>query len=209
MTIWVDYASRISERFSFSTCALLIVDVQRVFCAPDGKTARRHSNQMMQALPARINAFVEKFSLAGGLPVYLRSVPSLDHATEIDHWMNDLKSYSRPAAETDTELDLYGLIRPPGAITMDKYSDGFAHSTLKHDLDEKGIVNVIICGVRTEICVRRTAERSATEGYRVFVLRDLCATRDANTAHAEQALLFLNAYTGIVLDSDQMLSLLY
>lgn len=162
----------------------------------------------MQALPGRINAFVEEFSAGGGLPVYLRSVPSLDHATEIDHWMNDLKSYARPTAEKDRELDLYGLIRPPNAITMDKYSDGFSHSTLKHELVKNGVVNVIVCGVRTEICVRRTAERGATEGYRVFVLRDLCATRDANTAHAEQALLFLNAYTGIVLDSEHMLSLL-
>jgi len=208
MTIWIDYASRIDEQFPYCSCALLVVDVQRAFCAPDGRTGLRHSNRLMQALPNRINTFVDRFCASGGLPVYLRSVPSVDRATPADRWLNELKSHPRPASSSDPELELYGLKLPRNAVTIDKCSDGFAHSNLKAVLDANDISSVLICGVRTEICVRRVAERSESEGYRVFVLRDLCATRDANQSHAEQALLFLNAYTGIVLDSDKMLKLL-
>ena len=114
----------------------------------------------------------------------------------------------RPAKKDDPEQDLYGLKLPSNAIIIEKKSDGFAHTNLKAILDERGIKQILVCGVRTEICVRRTAERSASEGYLVFVLQDLCATRDANFEHADQALMFLNAYTGVVLDSARMKELL-
>lgn len=204
MTIWEDYASRITDKFDPATCALLVVDVQASFCSPTGQTAQRHANQQMQALPAKINTFVEQFRKRGGLPIYIKSVPDNANASPTNLWLNQLKGVPRPATSNDPQLDLYGLELADDAIIVEKKSDGFSHSNLKQILDEHKIQTLLVCGVRTEICVRRTAERGESEGYLVFVLRDLCATRDANHEHADQALMFLNAYTGVVLDSHQM-----
>ena len=63
---------------------------------------------------------------------------------------------------------------------------------------------MLLSGVRTEICVRRAAERACSEGYVVLVLRDLCATRDACSEHEDQALMFLNAYSGLVTTSAEV-----
>lgn len=204
MTVWEDYAIRIADKFDARTCALLIVDVQRSFCSPTGATGRRHANQQMQALPAKINRFVEGFIERGGLPIYIKSVPDDENSSTTAKWLDALKGHGRPARSDDPELDLYGLDLPSDALIVEKKSDGFAETNLKGILEQNGIRTVLICGVRTEICVRRVAERSASEGYLVFVLSDLCATRDANVDHADQALMFLNAYTGIVLDSARM-----
>lgn len=208
MTHWKDYASSITNSFKASECALLVVDVQTAFCSPAGRTGRKHANTQMQALPEKINAFVKVFRALGGLPIYIKSVPDNESSTETQKWLDTLKGIPRPASKDDPELDLYGLELAPNALIIEKKSDGFAHTDLKTILDEHGIKQVLVCGVRTEICVRRTAERSASEGYLVFVLEDLCATRDANTKHADQALMFLNAYTGIVLSSARMKELL-
>lgn len=208
MTHWADYASRITDTFDARRCALLIVDVQHSFCAPNGKTGRKHANSQMQALPAKINQFVAEFRAQGGLPVYIKSIPDIGNATPKDKWINALKGHSRPATSDDPELDFYGLDIPDGALIIEKKRDGFATTNLKTILDEQDIQTVLVCGVRTEICVRRTAERASSEGYLVFVLQDLCATRDANADHADQALMFLNAYTGIVLDSHRMKEIL-
>ncbi|MEM7125132.1 MAG: cysteine hydrolase family protein [Chloroflexota bacterium] len=204
MTIWIDYASRITDKFDAARCALLIVDVQVSFCSPTGATARKHANTQMQALPAKINAFVDGFRRRGGLPIYIKSVPDNENASPTDLWLNRLKGVTRPATSNDPELNLYGLDIPDDAIIIEKKSDGFAHSNLKEVLDAQQIQTLLVCGVRTEICVRRTAERGAAEGYLIFVLCDLCATRDANQDHAVQALMFLNAYAGVVVDSHQM-----
>ncbi len=208
MTVWADYASRIRCTFNAKECSLLIVDVQVCFCSPTGTTARKHANSSMQALPTKINAFVAKFKRLGGLPIYIKSVPSEDCVSDNEKWLNQLKGITRPNSKQDPELELYGLDIAADAIIIEKPSDGFAHTPLKDTLVAHGIKNVLICGVRTEICVRRIAERSASEGYLTFVLEDLCATRDANQDHAEQALMFLNAYTGVVLDSERMRTLL-
>ncbi|MEM7735554.1 MAG: cysteine hydrolase family protein [Deinococcota bacterium] len=208
MTVWKDYASRIQRTFPARTCALLIVDVQVGFCSPNGKTAQKHANTHMQALPAKINAFVRDFRKRGGLPIYLKSTPSKDVISEHVKWLNDLKGTPRPSSKHNPELDFYGLDITEDDIILEKLEDGFAHTNLKEILEHRGITTVLVCGVRTEICVRRCAERSAAEGFLVFVLRDLCATRDANYDHEDQALMFLNAYTGIVLDSRHMMGLL-
>ncbi|MEM7537528.1 MAG: cysteine hydrolase family protein [Chloroflexota bacterium] len=204
MTIWRDYASQINDQFNAQRCALLIVDVQHSFCAPDGVTGRKHANTQMQTLPDKINRFVDEFRQRGGLPVYIKSIPDQANASPTDRWLNTLKGHMRPAVSTDPSLDFYGLDIPDNAVIVEKKSDGFAHTNLKEILTQHNIDTVLVCGVRTEICVRRTAERSASEGYLVFVLRDLCATRDANDDHADQALMFLNAYTGVVLDTQRM-----
>lgn len=208
MTIWVDYASRITNTFKAEECALLIIDVQASFCSPTGRTGRKHSNTQMQALPAKINTFTQTFRDMGGLPIYIKSVPSDDLNSENDKWINQLKGVTRPATKDDPELDFYGLDIPKNAIIIEKQGDGFSHSNLKETLETHNIKTVLTCGVRTEICVRRTSERAATEGFMTFVLKDLCATRDANQDHAEQALMFLNAYTGIVIKSEQIKKLL-
>ena len=208
MTIWVNYAERITDTFAYNKCALLVVDVQTSFCSPNGRTAKKHANQKMQAVPERINSFVEIFKKQGGLPIYLKSTPDIESSNPIDKWINTLKGYNRPLTSMDPELDLYGLSLPDDALIIEKTGDGFSGSKLGSILKENNIENVLVCGVRTEICVRRVAERSSTEGYRVFVLRDLCATRDDNDEHANQALMFINAYTGIVLESKKMLNLL-
>ena len=201
MTLWIDYASRIENKFNPSKSALLIVDVQFGFCSPEGQTGRKHANTKMQRLPDKINEFVDYFKSLGGLPIYFKSVPDDNHSSKTEKWLNNLKDHQRPATENDPELALYGLDIDNDGIIIEKTGDGFSQSNLKFILDANNIETVLVCGVRTEICVRRIAERATTEDYLVFVLKDLCATRDDNADHEEQALLFLNAYTGIVLDT--------
>ncbi len=208
MTIWVDYAPRIQEVFEPRKSALLVVDVQHSFCAPEGRTGRKHSNISMQLLPSKINNFVKYFESIGGTTIYLKSVPDDTNSTENDRWLNKLKGHVRPSSPDSIELDLYGLDLKPDSLIIEKTGDGFSRSELKAILQKNKIENVLVCGVRTEICVRRVAERSSAEDYLVFVLSDLCATRDNCAEHEKQALLFLNAYTGVVLESTHMRKLL-
>ncbi len=71
---WQDYTSGLDLSLNPRECALLIIDVQDMFCSPTGVTGRKHANTRMQALPAKINAFTETFRRAGCPSI---SAPSL------------------------------------------------------------------------------------------------------------------------------------
>jgi nicotinamidase-related amidase len=190
-------------------CALLVVDVQVDFCSPKGMTARKHANLQMQALPAKINDFVHYFQPLGGLLVYLKAVVDTDSRPENLRLMEEVKHIKRPTEKNTEGAEFYALDIPEDAVMIEKpYMDAFAHTNLKSVLESKSIRHVLICGVRTEICVDMTARRACSEGYNVFVLRDLVATRDAATAHADHALMFIDAYYGFVVTTEKIKQLL-
>lgn len=204
-THWQDYTAGLELNLDPRECALLVIDVQDMFCSPTGVTGSKHANTRMQALPAKINAFAETFRKMGGLPVYIRAATNEASRPQNMKWLDKVKGISFPANPDHSDYDFYGLAIPEDAVTLEKRcSDAFTSTNLKQILDAHGVKYVLLSGVRTEICVRRAAERASSEGYFVFVLRDLCATRDACAEHEDQALMFLNAYSGVVTTTKKM-----
>jgi nicotinamidase-related amidase len=202
MTTWENYDLNI--HISPKECALLVVDVQVDFCSPSGMTARKHANSLMQALPAKINNFVLYFQPLGGLLVYLKAVIDPNNRPKNFLLMESIKGITRPTVKNTDGAEFYGLEIPKEAVIIEKsYMDAFAHAHLKEVLESRNIKHVLICGVRTEICVDMTARRACSEGYNVFVLRDLVATRDAATA-----LMFIDAYYGFVVTTEKIKQLL-
>lgn len=202
-THWQDYTAGLG--LDPRECALLIIDVQNMFCSPAGVTGRKHANTRMQALPAKINTFAETFRKAGGLPIYIRAVTDEESRPQNMKWLDKVKGVSFPANPDHSDCDFYGLAIPEDAVTLEKRcADAFTSTDLRQILNAHSIKYVLLSGVRTEICVRRAAERASSEGYFVFVLRDLCATRDACAEHEDQALMFLNAYSGLVTTTEEM-----
>lgn len=204
-TNWQDYTAGLELTLEPSECALLVIDVQDMFCFPTGVTGRKHANTRMQALPGKINAFADPFRRAGGLVVYIRALT--DEANRPAHmkWLDRVKGNYFPEDPDHNDYRFYGLSIPEDDIVLEKRcGDAFTSTDLKELLDARSVRHVLVSGVRTEICVRRAAERASSEGYVVFVLRDLCATRDACGEHEDQALMFLNAYSGLVTTSVEM-----
>ncbi len=207
MTTWESYDLNI--RLQPAECALLVVDVQVDFCSPHGIAARKHDNSEMQALPAKINEFARYFQPLAGLLVYIKASIDANNRPENLLFMENLKVITRPTQKDSAGAEFYGLEISQDAVVIEKpYMDAFSHTNLKETLESKGIKHVLVAGVRTEICVDMTARRACSEGYNVFVLRDLVATRDAATAHAEHALMFIDAYYGFVVTTEKMKQLL-
>ncbi len=207
MTTWQSHPLDI--RLEPRECALLVVDVQVDFCSPHGIAARKLNNSEMQALPAKINEFVRYFQPLSGLLIYIKASIDLNNRPENLRFMENLKGLTRPTQKDSAGAEFYGLDIPDDAVILEKpYMDAFSHTNLKETLESKGIKHVVVCGVRTEICVDMTARRACSEGYNVFVLRDLVATRDTATAHADHALMFIDAYYGFVLTTEKIKLLL-
>jgi nicotinamidase-related amidase len=192
-------------RLNPEDCALLVIDIQADFCSPHGMTARKHANSLMQALPEKVNEFVGYFQPLGGLLVYVKASVDPNHRPQNLLLMEKLKGITRPTQKDSTGAAFYGLELPQNAVILEKpYMDAFSHTNLKTVLQERKIKHVLVCGVRTELCVDMTARRACSEGYNVFILSDLVATRDVNTNHAEHTLMLLDAYYGFVVTTEEM-----
>ncbi|MFN8372211.1 MAG: isochorismatase family cysteine hydrolase [Anaerolineae bacterium] len=187
-------------------CALIVVDVQLDFCSPDGATARRNRpNTRMQALPDKINAFVKELEGSGVLFIYTQAIVDETNLAPNVRFFNEMKGVTRPTQAGSGGEELYRLDIPADAVILHKQCpDGFTSTHLKHILRQNAISTVLICGVRTEICVESLARRAFCEGFNVIVISDLVATRDHNSADEQHSLKFIDAYVGFVLDSVQV-----
>src|SRR5262249_7660819 len=64
-----------------------------------------------------------------------------------------------------------------GEIVSDKPGKGAFYATELGDvLQHRGIANLLVCGVTTEVCVNTTVREANDRGYRCVVLADGCAS---------------------------------
>jgi nicotinamidase-related amidase len=69
------------------------------------------------------------------------------------------------------------LVPVPGEPTIRKTShNAFTTTNLQQILTERGVGEVIVCGIRTEQCVETTARVASDLGYQVILAIDACAT---------------------------------
>ena len=65
----------------------------------------------------------------------------------------------------------------PGEIVIDKPGKGAFYDTELGDiLKKRGIANLLVCGVTTEVCVNTTVREANDRGYRCVVIADGCAS---------------------------------
>ena len=156
----------------------------------------------MQALPDKINAFVEEIRASGVLFVYTQAVVNEDRLPPNVRFFNQMKGIKRPTQEGSGGEDFCNLDIPGGAVIIRKETaDPFTGTTLTQILQDHHVSTVLICGVRTEICVDATARKAFAEGFNVIVISDLVATRDNNADDEQYVLKFIDAYVGFVMDS--------
>jgi biuret amidohydrolase len=69
------------------------------------------------------------------------------------------------------------LMPRDGELVIDKPGKGAFYATELHDLlSGRGIENLLVCGVTTEVCVHTTVREANDRGYRCVVLADCCAS---------------------------------
>jgi biuret amidohydrolase len=62
-------------------------------------------------------------------------------------------------------------------LVVDKPGKGaFYHTDMELLLEDRGIDNLLVCGVTTEVCVNTSVREANDRGYRCVVLSDCCAS---------------------------------
>jgi nicotinamidase-related amidase len=160
--------------------ALLLIDVQVDFVAPDGFCAR-HGADVSPALAAiaQMRKSAEAARQAGLMMVFVRleTSPQTDAPAMLRH-MERRGSPGGAALCRKGEFgsDYWGIAPEPGdfEIVKSRY-DAFLDTTLDAMLRQCGIETVVLGGVSTDCCVDSTARAAFMRNYDVVVLSDACA----------------------------------
>lgn len=137
------------------TTALLIIDVQRALCT--GEEAAFDIDRVLE----KINAVGAK-ARSAGVPIIL-----VQHEED---------SGALQFATEGWQL-FEGLAALPGDLRVRKTTpDSFHQTELNQLLQERGITQVVICGLQSDFCVDTTVRRALSLDYDVILVADAHST---------------------------------
>ena len=145
--------------------ALLIIDVQHALC--HGEYAGFEADRVI----ANINLVSERMREAGGFVVIIQ------HESPTGEFMRGADGWQLARGLTTAPTD---VIVPKTA------TDSFHKTTLQSILQERGITDLIICGLQSEFCVDTTTRRALALGYSVTLVADAHTTLDNGVLKAAQ-----------------------
>ncbi len=201
------------------TTALIVIDMQRDFCAPGGYADQAGLDvaRLRAPIPA-IQNLLAGARARGLLVLHTREGHRPD--------LSDLPPLKRQRAEAagapigsqgplgkllvrgEYGHDLIDELQPlPGEPVIDKpgYS-AFASTDLDLLLRNRGISELIVTGVTTEVCVSSTLRSAVDLGYHCILVSDACASGDPELHAAALAMVGVEGGVfGRVLDSAALL----
>jgi len=142
--------------------ALLIVDMIHDFV--DGK----FGSEGAKSIVPKIKSIAEKFR-EGDLVVYLKDSHKNGDA--------ELQVWGEHAMKDSWGSQIVEDLEPKkGDVIIEKNTyDGFLFTPLEDILNEKGVKDVYLCGVATNICVQHTAFGAFARGFNVHIIEDACS----------------------------------
>lgn len=182
--------------------ALLVIDMQRDFLAPEGYAAQAGLDIAPLAATIRpIEQLLAVGRAAGLLIVHTREghVPDLsdcppykrERSRRAGAEIGSKGPLGRLLVRGETGHDFVEALRPrKQEIVIDKpgYS-AFAHTELQHVLITRGIDTLIMTGVTTEVCVSSTLRAAIDLGYRCITVSDACASSNPTLHKAALAMI--------------------
>ena len=183
--------------------ALLVVDMQNDFTKPGARAYYPMTEELMGTFAAKTNRMREK----GVQIVIIYSLVPADHKPDPE--ITRITSSTRTLVEGTygAEIDERIPYDPQRDWKMRKFAaSSFLHTDLARRLGEQGIENVLVSGVKTNVCCRATTVDSASLGFRTFLVSDMLATNtpELHAFHLEE----LGHQYGTVVTSEEVLRML-
>lgn len=172
--------------------AVLLIDLQNAFCAPDGSLAPDDHDTLAvyHQVINQAHALAEA-ARARGIPIMLlRHVfrPGYPEAFPTMPFLQRLRAGQALVRDSwDTQFTA-PLIVDPTDVVIDKCRfDGFLDTDLDSILRARGARRLIVGGVSTNVCVESTVRSGAERGYHITVAEDVTAATTPELHHAALA----------------------
>lgn len=150
-------------------CALVIIDMIRHFAAPSGRAYLPAT----QAVIPRIRALLDLWRSFGAPVIFTRHC----HMDNGDLGMlgRFFTDHVRCSEEDSRLIDELSPMEGEPVIRKDTY-DSFHSTELEEHLRSRGVKQVLVTGVLTQLCCETTARQAFVRGFEVHMAADAMAT---------------------------------
>lgn len=160
--------------------ALVVVDIQIDFAAPEGLLGRVGVDLSEAAVAIdRCEQLVAAARGAGATVALMRVVtrPETDSRALRTLMMRRGRAGGEAICRADEiGADYYRIFPEPGDIEIQKLLYNSFHATdFEEQLRARGIDTLVVCGLSTDCCVDSTAREAFHRDFDVFVVSDACA----------------------------------
>ncbi len=159
--------------------ALLVVDLQNDFTQPWGSVYREPTGEMMDRVSKSIDRMRELGVLIvivySGGPAEARKATGEFHPSRT-HRADGVRRClieGTPGCEIDERIH---IDRERDLLWHKSAPSAFFQNDLDRRLRALGVENVLVCGVKTNVCCRATVNDAYSHGFTTFAVSDLLAT---------------------------------
>lgn len=185
--------------------ALIIIDIQNDFAAPDGLLAQRGRDMsMVEPMIEKMQETINIAKDAGVLTIYTQQIYDRSKLTDLQKEQYDLDNKYITCDITTDGYKFY-KINPPQELVFVKYNyNAFSNSELEKVLQKHGIKTLIITGMDTYWCVETAIRNAFDLGYKVVVPKDLLACNGKYLDLHNRTLELVDKTFGVVATSSEI-----
>jgi len=165
------FCKRRSVQFTPERSALLMLDMQFYFI-DEGSHAFVPSSR---AIIPRLQKLVHIYALKGLPILFTRHLNTPQDAAMMANWWADLVTSANPSSQIIPDFD-----QNTGIVIVKSQYDAFHKTDLESILRDRGVTQVVICGLMTHLCCETTARSAFVRGFEVFFPIDGTATYNEN-----------------------------
>jgi nicotinamidase-related amidase len=163
--------------------AVVVVDMQNGFCAPDGALYAPGSEAVIEP----VVDLVERARDAGARVVYTRDVHPPGQF-DGNHYYDEFEQWGEHVVEGSWEAELVDEldVREDDLVVEKHTYDAFHETQLDGWLSARGVEDLAVCGTLANVCVLHTAGSAGLRDYRPVLVEDAIGAIEED--HHEYAL---------------------